>query len=368
MVVKMVDPLLMIPGPSNPYPEAVKEANSRFIPHYGEEFLKLYWETVNKLKRLFGTKSDVYLYPGQATSVVEMILNSILDKGDYIIFIGRGFFVDRFRRIAELYGGKPVNIASERIGSRINVSELEYILKSIAPKAVFLVHSETSTGLLEDIDSISSVILDNTFFIVDAVSIFGAIEYKSDEWRIDACIGYSSKALGALPGVTPFMLSEKLTNYILDRKSHKGFLNDLKTWIEYKDLWKHHPYPVSLSSPIILSIKGAVDRILDEGIKNIEYRHRKISKLSIEYASSIGIEKLPEDGFESPTVTVGLLNNNYDARHIAEELLKNYNIMISTTWLIGLNGLRIGHMGYNAREDYIEKTYRGIEEIIKSYK
>ena len=211
------NPLLMLPGPSNPYPEAVEAAYKTNIPHYGDEFLKLYWSAIDKLKRIFGTRGDVYIYPGQATGVIEMILNSILDKDDYILFIGRGFFVDRFKKIAGLYGGKVINLASDKLGDRVDIKELEYLTKLTKPKAVFLVHSETSTGLLEDIDGISSVLPEETFFIVDAVSILGAIEYKVDEWRIDSCVGYSSKALGALPGLTPFSISRRLEEFIKSR-------------------------------------------------------------------------------------------------------------------------------------------------------
>jgi len=357
-------PLLMIPGPSDPYPEAVETASKRFLPHYSKLWLEIYSDVISKLKKLFGGDDEIILFPGPATGAVELALNSILNRGDYIVFIGRGFFVDRFKHIAEIYGGKIINIASDKLGKRIDIRELEYLFKNLRPKAVFLVHSETSVGVLEDINLISNVIPDDTFFIVDAVSIFGAIEYKFKRWRIDVCIGYSSKALGALPGVVPVMISERLWSNIRSRDGYKGFINDIRVWREYADKWKNHPYPVSLPTQVIMSIKGAADRILDEGIKNVEKRHYRVSKLSREYGENLGFKPLPDDGVETPTVSVFLLDNKLKADEIARRLLYENDIMISTTWLIGLNGLRIGHMGYTANEELVLRTFKALETII----
>lgn len=357
-------PLLMIPGPSDPYPEAVEEAFKVFYPHYGGEWLKLYTEVIEGLKRLFGTRDHVHIYPGPATAVAETALNSIIDKGDYVVHIGRGFFVDRFKQITEIYGGKVINIGSDRLGHRVGLKELEYLLSSIKPKAVFLVHSETSVGLLEDIESISALIPEKTFFIVDAVSIFGAIEYNADKWGIDLCIGYSSKALGALPGAVPFMVSDHLWEYVGSRDRYKGFMNDLMVWREYVNKWKSHPYPVSLPTTIIQSIKGALKRIDDEGIKNVEKRHYKVSALSREYIEELGFDPIPEENVESPTVSVFLLNRGLEANSIAKTILKEYGIMIATTWLIGLNGLRIGHMGYTADEELVTQTFKSLSQVV----
>jgi len=359
------DILLMIPGPSTPYPEVLKAACENFLPHYGDIWLDVYNNVLNKIKKIFGTKDEVYLYPGQATSVMEMAINSIVEKDDYVVLINRGFFVDRFRRIVEIYGGKTINIGPERLGHRISVEELDYLLKNIKPKAVILVHSETSTGVLEDIDNISSVIPDETFFIIDAVSIFGAIEYKCDEWGADFCVGYSSKALSALPGITPFMVSKRLIDYISSREYFKGFINDFKVWLEFNKKWKEHPYPVSLPTQNIIALDTAINKVLDEGIKNVEKRHYRISRLAREYINSMKFKMIPDEEVETPTVSVFLLPDKLNSNDITRKLLENSNIMISTTWLIGLNGLRIGHMGYTANEKFIETTFSELEKILE---
>ena len=129
--------------------------------------------------------------------------------------------------------------------------------------------------------------------------------------------------------------------------------------------WPNHPYPTSLPTQNIISLKISIEKILEEGIKNVEARHYRVSRKAYEYVKELKFKKLPRDGCESLTLTVFLLPNNYNAIKIAETLNKEYGILISTTWLLKMNGLRIGHMGYTAKEKYIDKVFKALQEVIK---
>lgn len=361
-------PLLMIPGPSEPYAEAITGLVEPIYPHYGEEFLELYNYLVKNLKSIFGTRQHVHLYSGTGTAAMEMGLLSIIEKGDKILFVNKGFFVDRFREIAEIHGAETHQVAPEDYGARVDHDELGYIIDVLKPKAVVVVHSETSTGVLEDIHGISKLLPDDTFYIVDFVSSFGALELGCDDNRVDYGVGYPSKALGAVNGLTPFMVSDRLWEYVdPGRRRPRAFSIDLTIYKRFVEIWPNHPYPTSLSPNLLNAMIGATNHILNEGLGNVVKRHYRISNYVKDWVENNGYHLLPLREASSPTVTVFRLPDNIDAKHLINYLIRNYNIYISSTWLIGINGLRIGHMGAAADLKYIIPTLHALEDAIKNY-
>jgi aspartate aminotransferase-like enzyme len=272
--------------------------------------------------------------------------------------------------MAELYGAKTYQVAPENYGDPVDLRAVEEAIRKVDPKLVILVHSVTSTGLLERIADISQLVPERSFFLVDAVSSYGAVEIEADKWNIDFCVGYSSKALGAINGVVPFMVSERLWEHVDPKvRSPKSFLTDLGIWRMYYETWgKAHPYPVSIPSPLVLALEKAIDIVLDIGIKNVENRHYRIARMVHEYVNDMGLSLIAQEEYASPTVSAIALPSNIDSKVVMKRMEEEYGIMISTTWLIKVNGIRIGHMGYTAQERFIVPTLYALEKIVSSYK
>jgi aspartate aminotransferase-like enzyme len=355
----------MIPGPVEPYPEAHVNLLKKVMPHYGERWIDTYYTIIDKLKRLFKTRQHVHIYPGSGTAVMEMGLSTIIEEGDKILFVNKGYFVDRFRRIAEIHGAETHQVAPDEYGDRVDNDELKYMIEVTEPKAIVIVHSETSTGVLEDIMSISKIVPEETFIFVDAISSFGALNIECDKWGVDLCVGYASKALGAINGIVPFMVSERLWEYsdLRDRRP-KSFSMDLGIWREYVEEWRTHPYPVSISTPLMMALDKAVDIVLECGIEDVEKRHYKISSIVRDWIEELGFEPIPKREYASPTVSVFKLPDDIDSRDVIKMMEREYGILISSTWLIKINGLRIGHMGPTADEKYIIPTLYGLENVV----
>jgi aspartate aminotransferase-like enzyme len=362
-------PILMIPGPSEPYLEAHKALMDPVLPHYGSDWMEIYNDTLKKLRSLFGGDENIHIYPGTGTAVMEMGISSIIERGDKVVVVNRGFFANRFRDISEIYGAETIQVAPDRYGERVDIDELAYTIDVVKPKLVIVVHSETSTGLLEDIDKISRLIPDETYLFLDCISSFGALKLNCEDWGIDLCVGYSSKALGSINGVTPFLVSKKLWDYVDPKvRKPKSFTLDLGVWRWYVENWREHPYPVSLSTPLVLALRKACEIVLEEGIDNVERRHYEVSNMVKEWVLDNDFELIPRWEYATPTVTVFRLPEHVDSMKVASHLKNKYNIFISTTWLININGLRIGHMGYTAKMEYIDKTLSALEDAIKIVK
>ncbi|HIE37002.1 TPA: alanine--glyoxylate aminotransferase family protein [Candidatus Geothermarchaeota archaeon] len=359
-------PILMIPGPSEPYPEALHIASLKIFEHYGSRWLKIYNVFYEYSLKLFGAESGYVIpFPIPASFTMEVILNSLFDKESNILFINDGFFVRRFKDIALRYGLSVHHVVPQSPGHRVDLDEVGLLMDAVDIEAVVVVHSETSQGILEDLDGISNIVKDRAVLIVDSVSSYGALKIDVIRRGIDICIGYSSKALGALNGITPVYISEEIADKLRERKKYKAFLNDLKVWYEYREIWPFHPYPTSLPTHVILSFIKAAENVLDEGLDKVERRHWDISRYVYRRLEEFGLEGYPEPSSRSPTVSVFKLND-VDADDIVDYLIKKYNILIGTSKFAGYNGIRIGHMGYTANYRFVEPVISGVIEYLSN--
>ncbi len=355
-------PIQMTPGPSEPYPEALLAQAARLYKHYGEEWLRIYNEFIDLTKKLFGVENGVIIpFYGSASASMEAVLNS-LERGK-ILFINDGFFVRRFKEIALIYGYDAHHVVPEEIGRRVDKEEVRLLLESEDFKAVVVVHSETSTGVLEDIAGLREVIPEDTLYIVDAVSSYGALRLDVERKGIDVCLGYSSKALGAVMGVTPIYLSDRVVDLITSRSGYRGFSNDLKTWLEYIEKWPFHPYPTTIPTNTILAYVAAARLVLDIGLDKVEERHWRISKYVYRELEKVeGLEPLPMEGARTPTVSV-FWSRAVDPNEVVDYLIKNYGYMISTALFAGYQAIRIGHMGYTAQMRFVYPVVEAIKEF-----
>ncbi len=361
-------PILMIPGPSEPYPDALHIASLKVVKHYGKEWLEIYNHFYDLALKLFGADSGAIIpFPIPASFTMEVIFNSLFEKGDNILFLNEGFFVRRFKETALRYGLKVHHIVPETPGHRVNLDEVRMLMDAEDIAGVVVVHSETSTGVLEDLDGISRVVGDDTILIVDSVSSYGALKIDVSRRGINVCIGYASKALGALNGITPVYISDDIVGKLKDRKEFRGFLNDMKVWYEYREIWPFHPYPTTLPTQSIISFIKAAEMVLEEGLDRVEERHREVSSYVYKRLEEAGLEGYPESNARSPTVSVFRLED-VDADDIVNYLVDKYNIIIGTSKFAGYNGIRIGHMGYTASYRFVEPVITGIIEYLSKHR
>ena len=148
---------LRIPGPT-PLPDEILKVMSRqMINHRGTEFGQIMNDVTANFKQLFQTKNDVFLLTGSGTGGMEAAVVNTLSPGDRVLSVSIGVFGDRFGAIAEQYGAEVVPLKFEW-GTAADVDAIRKALQSDSKiKAVLVTHNETSTGVTNDLKSISSV-------------------------------------------------------------------------------------------------------------------------------------------------------------------------------------------------------------------
>jgi len=358
--------ILMIPGPSEVDPEVLSVMARPVLPHYGSEWGQIHIETCNKLKRIFNTNQSVLLIPGPGNAAIDLAVGNLVEPGDKALNALNGFFGGVFHTSIEMHGGKPIDIKAD-IGEAVSPDEIRHKLSEERDiKAVFAVHSETSTGVLNPIKEIGEICREfNVLYIVDTISSFSGIEVRMDDWNIDICIGYASKALGSVNGVVPVAISDRAWKVALHRRTpmRARFLN-LQIWKKFMDEWGSwgHPFPSSMPCSVILALKRATELALEEGLENRYRRHYIAGKATRTGLRNLGFQIVPKEEEASSTITAASVPKDIDIGKLKGILNERFDILIAEMGaLTGVKGIRIGHMGVTASAMYVIPTIAAIE-------
>jgi len=366
-------PILMIPGPTEVPPEVLSAVSMPIRPHYGEEWIKIYEETVKLAAQVFNTSGEVIIFPGPGSAALEMGVANLISPGGKIIVLSNGFFGERFEEIARHLGCKAVTLKAE-YGKIIEPRRLEEVLKIHKDaEGLAVVYDETSTGVQNPIMIYGKIVKEyNLFYIVDAILSYGAVELRVDDWCIDYCVGYAGKALSSVPGIAPVAISHDALEFIENRKwkPYSWFL-DLAVWKTYIDKYKSKlslrpPYPTTVPTHSIIGLREALKSAMSEGLEKRYERHKKMAAGFRRAMRAMNLEIFAPEEYASPAVTVIRSPKGLSSNKIIEEMLKRFNVMISDG-LGQLEGkcLRIGHMGLTATPFYITYTILALAQTLK---
>jgi len=362
----------MIPGPTQPEPEVLKALAEPVLPHYGAQWKSIYEDTTSKLRNVFGTtKSEVVLMPVPGQVAVETSVVNLVGRGGTGFVCVNGVFSGMIPQMIKAIGAKPVVIRS-KLGSGATADQVASVLddsgRDVAVKALFLVHTETSTGAATPPAEIFRVCRRRgVLTVLDAISTFGGMEVRMDDWGADYVIGYASKALGGIFGAQPIAIGKASWEAAKEnrRRIHSLFL-DLNMWrkaIEHDGSWGH-PYPSSMPTSVIVALRKAVDLALKEGLHNRYRRHARAARQLKDGLTGMGLRIFTDDEFYSNTVSVAKVQPAWSGP-LRRMLLEKHDIMIADG-LESLSGkiIRIGHMGTSATPKAISMTLNALSDSL----
>jgi alanine-glyoxylate transaminase/serine-glyoxylate transaminase/serine-pyruvate transaminase len=358
---------LLIPGPVPLEGRIAEELAKPAIPHYGKEWVEAYGETENLLQRLFGMKdARVYTIAGPAHAALEAIVTTLLRPEDKALVIDNGFFGRRLREVLDAHGIEAFSIHS-RWGSPPDMRRVEEVLSSRYVRALFAVHSETSTGMVNPLRELGSLAHEyGSLFVVDAVSSLGGLDLPCDEWRVDACFGASQKCLGAPPGIAPVAVRSSILEGV-DPADVKAWYFNLLTWDKYRTEWgQWHPQPTTISTNVFFAFKAALEAIFEEGLERRLERHKTIGRAYREALRAMGFRTVAQEEDCSDTVSCIRPPPEAKAEEIQRRLREEFDILVAGG--IGeLKGevLRIGHMGPTASVQDLLAVIGSLGSILK---
>lgn len=342
---------LMIPGPT-PVPPAVAAAMSMpVIGHRSEDFVKLHQCVEKKVKKVFQTQNDVFIFTNSGTGGLETAVANVLNPGDRVLSLITGNFGERFANIARAYGAVVEEVNFDW-GKDVDLRVVEDKLNSRPGyKAVLATQNETSTGVLNDIAGIGALV-DGTeaLLLVDGVSGVGGIEIKADEWKVDVLVTASQKAFMLPPGLAMVSVSNKAWE-IIERNISPRFYFSLPAAKKSFAKW-NTAYTPNVS--LFTGLNAALEMMLNEGLKNVYARHLLLARATRAAIKAIGLSLLTEDHCASPTVTAIYAPEGIIVDDLRKVLREEFGVTFAGGQGI-LKGkiFRIAHMGFADKMDVI---------------
>lgn len=356
---RMETPRLLIPGPVPLEGRVAEELAKPASPHYGKEWVASYRETQDLLRTLF-RMGDAKVFPmaGPAHVGMEALVTTLLGPEDKALVIDNGFFGRRLREMLDAHQVEAFSIHG-RWGAPPDLRRVEEVLSGTYIRAVFAVHSETSTGMVNPIRELGSLTHEyGSLFVVDAVSSLAGLPLLCDEWKVDAAFAASQKCLGGPPGIAPVVVRPSILEAV-DSDRVRGWYTNLLTWDRFSEDWgAWHPQPTTISSNVFGAFKVALELVFEEGLERRLERHRTVGRAYREALRILGFTTIPQEEDCSDTVTAARPPEDVEATQLVEALREKFNIFVSggLTELAG-QILRVGHMGPTARpEDLLAVT------------
>jgi alanine-glyoxylate transaminase/serine-glyoxylate transaminase/serine-pyruvate transaminase len=338
------------------------------IGHLDPAFVEFMDGLNEKLKYAFQTKNTVTLpisAPGSAG--MECCLVNLLEAGDKIVIAINGVFGMRMLENVRRCGAEPVTVEFEW-GTPVDPSRVEDVLKKHPDaKALAFVHSETSTGVRSDAESLCQLAQKyGCLSIVDAVTTLGGIELQVDGWGIDAIYSGTQKCLSAPPGLSPVSFSEAAMAKIRSRSTppQSWFLDmNLLTgyWGPGAKRAYHHTAPINS----LYALDEALRILQDEGLENAWARHAANHQKLREGLQAIGLEFYVAADYRLPQLNAVKVPDGVDEAAVRGFLLNEFNLEIGA----GLGPLagkiwRIGLMGASSTEKHVALCLEGMQAAL----
>ncbi len=339
---------LFIPGPTNTPHEVLSAMHVPMEDHRSPIFPKLLKPVLEDLKKIFKTETgQAFIFPATGTAGWEVAITNTLNPGDKVIIYRFGQFSHLWMNMAERLG-LDVEIHEVEWGKGIPLDHLETRLKADANheiKAVLATHNETSTGVTSDIGGVRKAIDASNhpaLLFVDGVSSIASIEFRMEDWGIDAAISGSQKGFMLPAGLAVLAFSQKALKLTETATFPRCFL-DLKDQMAQNALG-YTPY--TAATPMIYGLRKSIELLLEEGIENVYARHYRLAEGVRKAIAAWGLKLCAAPGFESDTVSAIVVPEDKDAKDVISTAFNKYNISLGAglTEVAG-KVFRIGHIG-----------------------
>ncbi|MEJ1158655.1 aminotransferase class V-fold PLP-dependent enzyme [Prosthecomicrobium sp. N25] len=343
-------PGLFIPGPTNVPNEVRMAMNLPMEDMRSPDFPKLTLPLFADLKKVFKTETgQAFIYPSSGTGGWEAVLTNTLNPGDKVLISTFGQFSLLWADMCQRMGFDTQVVECEW-GEGVPVETFHDILKADKEhkiKAVLTTQNETATGVTSDIAGVRKA-LDAAghpaLLFVDGVSSVGSIDFRMDEWGVDAIVSGSQKGFMLPTGLAIIAVSQKALEAHKSSKMHRCFFS-------FEDMSKFNKdgyFPYTPATTLLRGLRASLDLMFEEGLENIFARHHHVAngvRAAVEAWDGCRlVAKAPK--WHSDTVSAIYVPQGVDAVKVIRHAYDRY----TTSFGSGLNKLagkvfRIGHLG-----------------------
>lgn len=355
---------IMTAGPTQVRENVRLERSKEFTnPDIDPKFFDFYKETCELLSKAMHTDTKAFILGGEGILGLEAACASLTEEGDRVLVIDNGIFGKGFADFVSMYGGEPVLFSSD-YRNPVNVDELrDFLSKDSNFKYATVVHCDTPSGVMNDVESISKLFDEfGILTVCDSVAgMFGEPLDVSNS-KIDILCGGSQKALSAPPGLTMVWVSDRAFEAMQNRKTPiKAFYANL---LFIKDYYENQWFPYTMPASDIMGLRVAIDNYLEDA--DFQNRHKQLARATRNAVEKAGLKLYLESGY-SNNVTVIEIPEGITEDEILSGLRDEFDILISGCFDV-LKGkvVRIGHMGENANKEDLAQTLEALQKVLEA--
>jgi serine---pyruvate transaminase len=335
---------LMTPGPTPVPPEVLAAMAQPVTHHRGPDFRVVYERCLGRLREVCRTASDVLLLTASGTAAMESAVANLCSPGDRVVVVSAGYFGERWSAIARAYGC-AVEELRYAWGEIPSADDLAARLGELGgAHVVYLTHSETSTGVVADVQALAAVAKEaGALVAVDAISSLGALPLETDAWGLDAVASGSQKALMTPPGLALVAVSDAALQASARATSPRFYVD----WERTRKAQHRLDAPFTPAVSLVAGLDVALGILLERGLEAAFAEHRRLGRACREGAKAMGLQLFSPDDDGSAVVTAIRAPEGVDSGEIVLALRDRYGITIAN----GQGDLkgkifRIGHIGY----------------------
>lgn len=331
-------------------------------PDLDQKFFDFYTETCALLSKAMHTENQALILGGEGILGLEAACASLTEPGDRVLVIDNGIFGRGFCDFVTIYQGQPVLYTTD-YRNPVSLTDLEaYLERDHNFKYATVVHCDTPSGVLNDVEAISRL-LNRYGILTVADSVAGMFGEPLDlsHSTIDILCGGSQKALSAPPGLTMLWVSDRAFQVMEQRKTPiASFYANI---LIFKDYEKNHWFPYTMPVSDINGLRVALENYFAD--INVYERHRTIAQACRKALISGGIKLYLDSGWSS-TVTVLEVPKGITDAQLLHGMETDYNIMISGCFdVLAGKVVRIGHMGENANPNQVADTLSALQGTLE---
>jgi serine---pyruvate transaminase len=332
---------LYTPGPTPVPPEVLAAVGAPVLHHRSPEFLPVYERVLARLRDVCRTEGDVLLFGSSGTGAFESAVANLVSPGQPHLVVSAGSFGDRWVAMTTAYGA-DVDVLRYAWGETPEPDDLRARLGEREAKAVWVVQSETSTGVVADVQALAAAAKEaGALVVVDAVSSLGAVPCETDAWGLDVVVSGSQKALMCPPGLGLAAVSQAALGAT---GSAPRFYFD---WERTRKGQATLDAPVTLPVSLVAGLDVALELLFEEGLEPAFERHVKLGRAARAGVKALGLELFSPDEDRSAVVTAVRAPNGVDATDVVRGVRDRFGMTIAN----GQGELkgkifRLGHIGW----------------------
>ncbi len=273
--------LLHSPGPT-PLPEEVLHAMSVQPMDLADPRVDANIEACEQgLKRLLGTTaSDVFFYASNGHGVWEAVVENLTAPAQSVLVAGTGHFSESWAVQTEALGRRVVR-TPWREGYAIAAGDIEQALREDrghAIQAVFAVHTDTASGVTNDLAAIRRAI-DSAghpaLLVADVVATLGAAPFAMDALGADVALGASQKGLMCPPGVGILGVNARAFAAAEQNPAPRFYWD----WVRRRADLSYRKFCGTPPQNLMFGLEAALGLIFREGVAAVHARHALVAGL-----------------------------------------------------------------------------------------